>query len=801
MLSAILKKQFAGESHLPPYNYHVTESIVSLEDGRLAFTVRTTGVPFEVTSDGMLDNQYNSLNDLFLSIAKSTGSRLAAWLHIDHYQTEFSTNYDFEFQWLREFSDKYAKKFKGADVFETAFYLTFVLKPGVNDNQDEALGEFRKLQTIIYQALISYGAEILTTYEFQGHLFSQFYEFISYLYNGTWEKVPVTALPLREAVPTNYIHHGYQFMETRFREGGSQFSAYLDLKDFPEPTTRGKFNPLLKLSFPFVMCLSFTFIDVTKAIRLIDQAANKMESAGDRATTQLDDLASGQSALAAGEIYFGEFHGAMAVHGATEKQVEDRTALALSTLSSYCATQFVAATISAPQTFYSMFPGNTKRRPRPMPKTTRNLLGLFSMNNYSSGKQHGNPVGDGTAVVPLQTTVNGVYHFNFHYSIMDMDVLGEKRAGHTLILGATGAGKTTLQTALLAFLSRWNNKLFAIDKDESMRGFIEALGGTYFQLSSGVPTGLNPFQLPDTPQNRSFLYDLVAACGRKGTNDATAEDTKDIKQAVDNVMQMEFPQRRFAILLQSIPDRGEDCLKRRLAAWCHGEVEGRYAYALDNPTNNFDWKEFKRVGFDVSDFLVSDHPATEPILSYLFHLKTLMQQGGGLLATVVEEFWVPLQYPTTAAEILDSLKTGRRRDEFIVLVSQSPEDAIMSPLLPAILQQTPTKIYLPNPEAEYETKDGGGYSRFLSQKEFLQLQALGLQSRKFLVKQGQQSCIAKLDLSEMSEYIAVLAMAEDEFKYLEEAKSSVGSHPDAWVPFYIQAAVARARIKKHARIA
>ncbi|WP_278279004.1 hypothetical protein [Xylella fastidiosa] len=135
---------------------------------------------------------------------------------------------------------------------------------------------------------------------------------------------------------------------------------------------------------------------------------------------------------------------------------------------------------------------------------------------------------------------------------------------------------------------------------------------------------------------------------------------------------MPFKLRRFGVLLQSIPDHGENCLARRLADWCYGEIEGRYAYALDNPQNNFDWENLKRVGFDVSDFLVAGHPATEPILAYLFHLKTLMQRDGELLATVVEEFWLPLQYPTTADQILDSLKTGRRRGEFILLVSQSP---------------------------------------------------------------------------------------------------------------------------------
>lgn len=70
---------------------------------------------------------------------------------------------------------------------------------------------------------------------------------------------------------------------------------------------------------------------------------------------------------------------------------------------------------------------------------------------------------------------------------------------------------------------------------------------------------MNPFQLPDTPQNRNFLYDLVGACGRKAGQEGTAEDTKDIKRAVDNVFELPFEQRRFGVLLQSIPDRGSGC--------------------------------------------------------------------------------------------------------------------------------------------------------------------------------------------------------------------------------------------------
>jgi type IV secretion system protein VirB4 len=785
MLSAILKKQLSGEDYLPKYNYHVRDTIVSLEDGRVMFCVRAKGVPFEVISDGVLENNYDALNGMFLSIAKSTGARLAVWTHVDHFETRFTSEYKFSYQWLRAMSDKYMEQFKGKAILENNFYLSFVLKPSANDDLDECIKELEEIQLTVMQSLRPYECDVLSMYTHENHQFSEIYEFIAYLYNGFWERIPCTSLPLHQVIPSSVLHHGYKLIETRFPDGGNRYSSLYDLKDFPEPTTRGKLNPLLDLPFPFLLCCSFTFITPAEAIRLINTTINKMASAGDEATEQIDDATTGKGALMAGQIYFGEFHCAMLVHGATEKQTEDRGATARTTMSASCATQMTPATLSAPETFFSLFPGNVKRRPRPMPKTSRNFTGMFSMNTYSSGKQHGNPIGDGNAVIPVQTGANGVYHLNFHYSLPGTDVTGDKIAGHVTMIGATGVGKTTAQTTFISALERFNCKLFGVDKDGSMRGMIEALGGTYFTLAEGQPTGLNPFQLPDEPMNRSFLYDLVGACGRRTGEELKSEDTKDIKRAVDNVFEMPFESRRFGVLLQSIPDRGEDCLARRLADWCYGEVDGRFAYALDNPKNLFDWETFWRIGFDVTDFLKEGHPATEPILAYLFHLKKLMQRKGGLLATIIEEFWLPISYPTTAAQILDILKTGRRRDEFVILVSQSPEDAIKSPLLPDILQQTPTKIYLANPDAEYTNASGGGYIRFgMTKKEFQKLKQLGRLDYKMLVKQGSQASIIKLDMTNVLDDIPVLAMAVEDFPYLEAAKVQAGSHPDAWVPVY-----------------
>jgi len=788
MLSSILKRQMSGDEFLPDYRYHVTDSIVALADDRVMFTVTCSGVPFDVVTENRLDSDYDSLNTMLLSIAKSTGARLAVWFHHDHYKTRFETDYKFSYHWLKKFTDRYMSKFDGMDFFENKFYLTFILKPTMNDTLKESVKEMIEIQQIVTQMLGSYEPTVLKTYEHQGHQFSELYEFLAYLYNGFWERMPVTSLPLRQVIPSSSLYHGYKLIETRFPDSGNVFSTYLDIKDFPDPVSRGTLNPLLDMSFEFLLCHSFVLISQTDSLKRINQTLNKMLSAGDEAFEQQIELDAGKGAVMSGLVYFGEYHSTLCVRGQTEKQCEDRAAFARTTLSGSCGTMYIAATMSAPASFFGMFPAAFKHRVRVTPRTQRAMLGMWSMNTFSSGKQHHNPLGDGTAIIPLQTSGNGVYHFNFHYSLPDLDVRGDKIAGHTHICGATGAGKTVAQTTMLSFVERFGMMLFAIDKEGSMRGFIEGIGGTYFTLAAGEPTGLNPFHLPDTQMNRDFLIDLVTVCGRRSDNgELTAEDLQDVKKAVDNVYAMPFEYRRFGVLLQSIADRGEDCLARRLAKWCYGEQNGRYAYALDNPENRFDWTMLKRVGFDVADFLVAGHPATEPILSYLFHLKKLMQRGGGLMATVVEEYWLPISYPTTAMQILDILKTGRRRDEFLMLVTQSPEDAIKSPLLPAILQQTPTKIYLPNPDAEYKTSDGGGYHRFgLTTKEFAKLKELGMQSRKFLIKQGSQSNVAKLDLSGMSDIISVLAMSAEDFKYLDAAKSQVGEEPDNWIPLYVK---------------
>jgi type IV secretion system protein VirB4 len=774
-ISAILSNQPASEDKLPKIGRHVTPRVVNYEDGRTLLVIKLAGMPFESLPDSDIKTRFDSLNRVIAAVSKAKGRRLAWWTTLRREKVQFAERYAFKSQFMRQFSDAYLARFDTGNFYENSFYISVLLK---YDDLVDGAGELEEVGDQLLKALAYYDPEPLVVYERNGIMFSQVYKFLGWLLNGIEEELPVLAAPAYEIIPSSWLHWGYDTQEIRCKDGRCRFATSYDLKDFPE-TTCGMFDNILSLPAEFTFTQSFTCLSTVEAMEAIKRQLNKLESVRDKAEHQKAELRQALGYITSGELAFGDYHGALTVFGESEAKAIDNGSVVETCFLTECGARFVKAARSAPFTYLSHVPG-AKVRPRPQPKSSRNLAAAFGMHNYSSGKSSGNPIGDGSAVMPLQTTSESLYSFNFHYSKEGQNNLGEKVAGHVLMHGTTGAGKTTLETSLIGFLERFENKLFALDKDEGLKIFIASLEGLYFTIRAGEPTGLAPFQLPDTPETREFLYELVTTCGRDSNGKVSATEQRQIKQAVDSVLGLPLEHRQFSRLLENIPDLGGDCLAERLGKWCHAKG-GRFAWALDNAgSGNLEITYERIVGFDVSDFLKPGYEPTEPVLAYLFHLKKLMQRNGGLLATIVEEYHVPVRYPSTAQMVLDVLKTGRKRDEFIVLVSQSPEDAIKSDIFDAIRDLTPTKIYLPNPSAEFES-----YRRCnVTRKEFDKLKELELDSRTFLIKQGNQSCFAKLDLFGLDDAIAVLSGSTENVAIFNEVVEEVGTDPEAWMSLF-----------------
>ena len=141
-----------------------------------------------------------------------------------------------------------------------------------------------------------------------------------------------------------------------------------------------------------------------------------------------------------------------------------------------------------------------------------------------------------------------------------------------------------------------------------------------------------------------------------------------------------------------------------------------------------------------------------------------------------------LDDPAFSLRIKDWMKTIRKLNGILGFATQSAKDATRSAVGDAIIEQSPTQIFLPNARAKQDDYCGGFG---LSKHELKIIRNLTPESRCFLLKHGQDSIIAKLDLDGLEEYIKVLSGRAETVTELEKLMSEHGNNVEAWLPHFI----------------
>jgi type IV secretion system protein VirB4 len=420
--------------------------------------------------------------------------------------------------------------------------------------------------------------------------------------------------------------------------------------------------------------------------------------------------------------------------------------------------------------FWAQFPGNLKFISRKALVSVANFASLASFHNHPTGQAQGNHWGPAIAV--LETTAFGPYHFNFHNADL----------GNFTVIGPSGSGKTVLLTFLLAQAERLKPRIAYFDKDRGAEPFIRAIGGRYDVISPGEPTGFNPLALADTPANRAFLADWL---GQLLTADGGALDSEDramIAEAVDANYAQATGHRRLRYLRELFrgarrPHAGD--LAARLGAWCEG---GEHAWLFDNATDRLD-VDARILGFDMTKIL--DAPTIRtPAMMYLFH-RLEQRLDGSPAIIVVDEGWKALDDDVFVRRIKDWEKTIRKRNGIVGFATQSAQDALESKIASAIIEQAATQIFMSNPKAQArEYIEGFG----LTKHELELVRTIPDSAHCFLIKHGNDSVVARLNLTGEKDILTVLSGRERTVRLLDEIRSETGDDPAAWLPRLLEVA-------------
>lgn len=760
-----------------PYARHVNEHVVALDNGEYMAVFALDGIAFETADVSTINDWHEKLNTAWRTVAHE---RVAVMVHTIRRIERGYPDGDFQSTFARDLDAAYKRRVLAKRLFVNEHYLTVIYRPAVGaadkaassvfsifskataaEAEEEIIDTFNDILRDVEKLLGRVNPRVLGVYDFNGLQFSEPMELIQRIMTADNRRVPLVRGHLGRAVYSDRVIFGQELFEVR-EPGGSRCGGVLAVREHAARTFPGQLNALLEAKFEFVLGQGFAFLGKQMGMETARRKRAQLSATDDVAFSQQAQLDEAMDDLQSNRFVLGEHHLALSVFGETPKILAENLSVARAALSE---SGIVAARedLALEAAYWSMLPGNFAWRTRPAALTSRNFGALAPIHTYPMGRPDGNHWGK--AVAMLKTTANSPYYFNFHFG----DV------GHTLILGPSGGGKTVIQNFMLSQAEKSGARMAFIDKDRGAEIFVRAAGGTYLALKNGQPSGFAPLKaLDESPRNREFLSTWLRQLVAPESGELSPQELYQLNQALDAVARLPRELRSVSAVRSQLDQTNVDGIGARLERWTKN---GEFGWVFDNEADTLRL-DARLMGFDMTDFLEND-AIRPPLMSYLFHRLDDIVDGKPVIIDI-DEFWKALGDPAFRQFARDGLKTYRKRNAMMMFGTQSPADALRSDIAETIIEQCPTKILLPNPNAQARDYIDG---LNLTEAEFRLIKVdLSPESRRFLIKQGHDSVVVELDLNGMDDELAVLSGRQGTVALLDKLRAEFGDDPENWLP-------------------
>ena len=394
----------------------------------------------------------------------------------------------------------------------------------------------------------------------------------------------------------------------------------------------------------------------------------------------VQDLGEAQQELEVSGHHFGQFSTTIVIYSQDLREVRQTSAECYKVFAAKGA-HLTEERYNLLNAFLSTLPGNSAYNLRRVWLSSANAADFSLVFAPSVGELRNSFLG-AEYLAPLETRQGTPYFLNLHHG----DV------GHSLVLGATGAGKSFFLCFLLMQLQKYAPFTFIFDLGGSYKGLTSLLGGTYLRIgpeTQGV--SINPFCLPPTRENLQFLFSFVRVLVESSGYHLNAHDERDLYAQIENLYEVDAGQRRLGTLANILSRP----LGEALGKWVGGGQHGRI---FDNAEDNLTFARFQAFDFEGMEKVPE---LLEPLLFYVLHRASTEVQdpanGTILKAFVIDEAWRFFRNPVICLYILEALKTWRKRNAAMILATQSSDDLLRSEMLATVVESCPTKFFLANP--------------------------------------------------------------------------------------------------------
>jgi type IV secretion/conjugal transfer VirB4 family ATPase len=319
--------------------------------------------------------------------------------------------------------------------------------------------------------------------------------------------------------------------------------------------------------------------------------------------------------------------------------------------------------------------------------------------------------------------------------------------GHTIIAGPTGAGKSTLLNLLTCQWLRYPGaRVYIFDKGASCRAMTLAMGGDFYDLGGeNDDICFQPLAGIDEESELGWAQDWLLDLLHREKAVVTPATKQELWAALSNLASMPRAQRTLSTLLGIVQDAD---IRQALRSYTLDGPHGRLLDANYDTLSNHDSTTVTRWQAFEMEHLMQSRSALLPVLTYLFRRLEKRFDGSPTLM-ILDEAWLYLTESLFAAKIREWLKVLRKKNVAVIFATQSLSDIADSIIAPAIIENCPTRIFLPNGNA-LEERTRKVYESFGLNERQLQILQQSIPKKDYYYQSREGNRLFELGLGELA---------------------------------------------------
>lgn len=267
-------------------------------------------------------------------------------------------------------------------------------------------------------------------------------------------------------------------------------------------------------------------------------------------------------------------------------------------------------------------------------------------------------------------------------------------SGHIFVAGATGAGKSVFLNTLAAHYLKYENaRVYIFDKAASSRVLTEAVGGNFYNLLVDTHSiAFQPLARIDHPNEQEWALEWLLRYADSSDFRIDKVDENLMSDALKTMAEQPVEDRTLTTLSLLVQSEKWRLLLSNLLMESTTGRTGLYGRLFDSNVDKFgsgSWQAFEMEQIMQNESIVG------LTLDYLFHRIDQSFDGKSPTLIIMDECWLFLRNKQFRDKIFGYIKDLRKKNASVIMATQNLSD-VSDDMLPAVTENIPTKIFLPN---------------------------------------------------------------------------------------------------------